>query len=120
MQIAPASDHADVKVDDPAGGYEERGDPLGEHAGVEDRAGVGATLVGGEEVDDRVPADLLLPVAGKADVYRQGSFCCEQRRRLQQQVELALVIGGAACVEVAVADCGLERIALPEVERLRA
>ena len=41
------------------------------HAAVEDQRRIGAALVVLEEVDDRVAADLLLAVAGDADVDRQ-------------------------------------------------
>ena len=77
-----------------------------------------AALVGLEELDDRVAAGLLLAVAAEADVDRQLAGPRELARGGEQHVELALVVDRAAPVEVAVADLGLERIALPELERV--
>jgi len=45
-------------------------------------------------------AGLLLAVAGEADVDRQFAGLGEPASRAQQQVELALVVGDAAGVEV--------------------
>ena len=73
-----------------------------------------------DPVDDRVAADLLLAVAGDAHVHRQRALGGEQRRRLQQQVELPLVVGDPARVEPLVADRRLERRALPQRRAARA
>ena len=81
-------------------------------------AGVGAAVVVGEEVDDRVAADLLLAVAATRTLTGSAPSAASSSRRLQQQVELALVVGDAARVEPLVADLGLERRALPHVERV--
>ena len=80
-------------------------------------AGVGAALVGGQEVDDGMAADLLLAVEGHPDVDRQGALLGEQPRGLQEEVRVPLVVDGAASVEPAVPELRLERIRLPEVER---
>ena len=61
----------EVEVDEPARRDRELGHAARRHAAVEDQRRVGAALVGGEEVDDRVAAGLLLAVAGEADVDRQ-------------------------------------------------
>ena len=53
-------------------------------------------LVGGEEMDDRVAADLFLPVEGNADVDRQRALLGEQAGRLEDQVGVALVVDGPA------------------------
>ena len=82
-------------------------------------ARVRTPLVLCEPVDDRVPADLLLAVAGDADVHGQCVLGGKRRRSLEQQVELALVVGDAARVQPLVADRRLERRALPPVERGR-
>ena len=63
-------------------------------------------------------AGLLLAVAAEADVDRQLARRRELARRGEQHEELALVVDGAAAVEVAVAQLGLERPALPQVERV--
>src|SRR5205814_10137427 len=78
---------------------------------------VRAGVVGGEVVDDRVAADLLLAVAGEAQVDRERVRLDELLRRLEQDEDLALVVGDAARVRPAVPHRQLERLALPEVER---
>ena len=89
-----------------------------DHAAVEDDRRVGAALVGLEELDDRVAAGLLLAVAAEADVDRQLAGLRELARGGEQHVELALVVDRAAAVEVVAADLGLERVRLPELERV--
>ena len=118
MEVARAGAHDQVEVAEPARGHVEGGHAAGDHVAVEDHGRVGAALVGGEEVDDRVAAGLLLAVAGEAEVDRERALGGELLRRLQQQVELALVVGDAAPVEPLVADRRLERLALPELERV--
>src|SRR5262249_1930814 len=71
-----------------------------------------------EELDDGVAARLLLPVAAEADVDRQLAGVGELASGGEEHVELSLVVDGAARVEVAVADLGLERGALPELDRI--
>src|SRR5207245_1721130 len=72
------------------------------HTAVEDDARVGAALVLEDEVDDRMSADFLLPVAGDAEVHRQRAVCAQQLRRLEQREELALVVCDATRVVPAV------------------
>ena len=74
----------------------ERGHVAPDHAAVEDDRRVAAALVGGEEVDDRVPAGLLLAVAAEADVDRQLAGLRELARGDEQHVELPLVVDRAA------------------------
>ena len=119
MEVALARLDPDMEVADSARRDVERRLPAPRHVGVEDHGGVGPALVLADPVDDRVAADLLLAVARDADVDRQRALGGEQRRRLQQQVELALVVGDAACVEPLVPDRRLERRALPQLERRR-
>ena len=96
----------------------ERRDVAADHAAVEDDRRVCAALVGLEELDDRMPAGLLLAVAAEADVHRQLARARELARRGEQHVELALVVDGAAAVQVVAADLRLERVALPQLERV--
>jgi hypothetical protein len=117
MEVVVAGAKPQVVVDEPAGAEIEGGHVLPGHAAVEDEAGVGAALVGGEEVDDRVAAHLLLAVEGDPDVHRQLSRLREERGGLQQEVRVALVVDGAAAVDPPVADLRLEGRRLPEVER---
>ena len=89
------------------------------HCRVEDDARVCTTLVVREELDDRLPADLLLAVACDAQMNGQRTVRGKQRRALQKSPELALVVGHAAGVQPLVANRRLERIAVPELERRR-
>ena len=80
-------------------------------------ADVGPALVRLEEVDDRVTADLLFPVGRDADVHRQRAFRAQELRRLEQGVELSLVVGDPAGVIPTVALGELEGRRLPQLER---
>ena len=75
-----------------------------QHPAVEDHAGVGAALVLRDVVDDRVAADLLLAVEREAEVDRQRARLDEPLRRLEEEPELALVVGDAAPVRPLAAD----------------
>ena len=119
VQIALAGSHAHVEVGDAPGRNLEHGDAGLEHVTVEDHAGVSPTLVRLEEVHDRIASGLLLAVAGEPDVHRQRALGREQRRCLQLEVELALVVGDPSRVEPAVPHGGVERRRLPPLERLR-
>ena len=117
MHVALAGADLDVVADEPARREPELRLLGSRHAAVEDDAGVGPAVVLLEELDNRVTADLLLPVACDADVHRQRVVGAQQLRRLEQGVELALVVGDPARVEPAVALLELERGRLPKVER---
>ena len=84
---------------------------------VEDHARVGAALVLLDEVDDRVAPDLLLAVARDADVHGELGVLRQELRRLDERVQLALVVGDPATVVPAVALRELEGRRLPQVER---
>ena len=64
-------------------------------------------------------ADLLLALHQEAHVHRQLARARELAGHVQQRQEVALVVGGAARVEAAVALGRLERRAVPGVERPR-
>jgi hypothetical protein len=119
VQVASSRPDRDAEPDHAARADEERGHAAPLEARVEDDARVRAPVVGRDPVDDRVAADLLLAVAGDPDVHRKRTLRAEQRGGLQQRIELALVVGDAARVEPLAADRGLERRALPELERRR-
>ena len=119
MEVALARPDPDVEVADSARRDVERRLPAPRHVRVEDHGGVGPALVLADPVDDRMAADLLLAVARDADVHRQRALGGEQRGRLQQKVELALVVGDASGVEPLAPDRRLERRALPQLERRR-
>ena len=59
-------------------------------------AACAATVVGGEKVEDRVSAGLLLAVADEAHVDGQLARGGQLARRGEQQVQLPLVVGDAA------------------------
>ena len=94
------------------------GQVAGDHPAVEDHGGIGATLVGLEELDDRVSAGLLLAVAREAHVDRKLARPRQRARGGQQQVQLSLVVCHPAAVQVLAADLGLERRRLPQLERI--
>ena len=120
VQVALAGPHLDVDADEAAGRELDRRHVAAQHPAVEDHARVGAALVLRDPVGDRVAADLLLAVAGDAEVDRQRARLDEPLRRLEQdEPELALVVGDAAPVRPLAADVELERVGLPELERRR-
>ncbi len=119
MQVPLPGPHLDVEVRDPPRRDLEDRDARLEQVPVEDDTGVAPTLVRRQEVDDRVAAGLFLAVAREPHVDRQRALGGQKRRRLQQEVELPLVVGHAARVEPPVAHRRLERRALPALERLR-
>ena len=83
---------------------------------VEDDACVGTAIVGLEEVDDRVTADLLLAVARNSDVHRQLACLMQQLRGFHEAVELAFVVRDPAAVVPTVALGELKRRRFPELE----
>ena len=89
------------------------------HPAVEDHARVDRSLVGREKPRDRVAARLLLAVAHHPEGHGQRALACQRRDRLELHPELPLVIGDAPRVEPLAAHLGRERIALPELERVR-
>ena len=119
VQVALAGPHGHVEVREPARGDAELRDAALRHAAVEDQRRVRPALVLREEVDDRVAADLLLAVAGDAQVDRQLAGLRELLGRLEQAVELALVVGDAARDEPLAGDGQLERRRVPQLERRR-
>jgi hypothetical protein len=107
-----------MEVGDAAGRDVERRAVARDHAAVEDHRRVGAPLVRRQEVDDRVPARLLFAVAGEAHIDRELAGLSELARGAEQHVQLPLVVGDAAAVEVLAADLRLERRRFPQVERI--
>ena len=99
VQVALARPHLDVeRRSRPRVASSNVGHVAAQHPAVEDDARVGAALVLRDPVDDRVAADLLLAVAREAEVDRQRVRLDEPLRRLEQDAELALVVGDAARV----------------------
>src|SRR5581483_237993 len=117
VEVALAGADVHVEGDQASRRQLEHRQVAAEHAAVEDDRGVRAAAVGGEVVDDRATADLLLPVAREAEVDGQRACLDEPLRGAQQDPELALVVGDAAPVRPLAADRELEGIALPALER---
>ena len=118
VEVALAAAEAEVVVDVAARRDVERRQARADHPGIEDDRRVGPALVGRDEVDERVAGRLLLAVAAEADVDGELAGARELAGRREQHVQLPLVVDGAAAVEIAVADLGLERRTLPEPERV--
>ena len=119
VEVALARANRDVEVAETAHREVELRRAASLHPAVEDDPRVGAALVGGEPVDDRVTTDLLLAVAGEAQVDGKLTRLGEQLRCLEEHPELALVVRHAPSVEPFAAHRGLERRCLPELERRR-
>ena len=89
-----------------------------DHAAVEDDGGGEVALhVGGEVVQDRVAADLLLAVGEHPHVHPELARRREVERRAEERVEVPLVVACPAGVDMAVTHLGLERRARPEIQR---
>ena len=119
VKVAGSRPDPDVQVDEPPRRDVEQRHVALEHPGVEDHAGVGATLVGGEKIDDRLPARLLLAVATKPQVDRQRVGGLQFFGGLELHVELALVVSDPARIDAPVPNSRFEGIRIPEIERRR-
>ena len=97
----------------------DHGRALVDHAGVEHQRAVGSALVLADPPQRRRGPDLLLALDPEAHVHRQLAGARELAPHVEQRQEVALVVRGAARVEAAVALGGLERRAVPGVERAR-
>ena len=114
VQVALAGPHPNVEVDEPAGcDVEHRARRARASPRRRSRAASAPRSSRCEELDDRVAAGLLLAVADEANVDRQLAGPRELLGRLQQRIELALVVGDAARVEPAVADRSARTAASP-------
>ena len=112
---------ADLEVGEhhAARGERQRG-PVGvDHAGVEHDHRVGAARVGAHPLADVVGAGLLGALDQHADVDGQRARLRQLTGHEQQREEVALVVGGAAGVQAAVADRRLERRRVPQLEVAR-
>ena len=121
MQIGPAAAQIDLGVDQAAQAVADRRHAAGEHRGVRDDHDVGAELglVRADEVVEVDAADLLFAFEDDLHVHRQAAVLLEMRLdRLEVHEHLALVVGRAARVDLAVADRRLERRRLPQLERI--
>ncbi len=111
----------DLEVGQPFEAVGDRRHAGGELAGVGDDRVVAGQLVavGGDVSFETRAADLLFPLDQHLDVDRQRAGRLEPGlHRLEVGEHLALVVGGPARIEVAVADGRLERGRQPGPERL--
>ena len=121
MQVAVGPLHVELEVGQPLQAVGDGRHARGELAGVGDDGVVAGQPVGvlghvGLEVD---PADLFLTLDQELDVDGERPGRLEPGLgRLQVGEHLALVVGGAAGVEVAVANRRLERRREPGLQRL--
>ena len=118
VEVAEPGANLHVEVAEAPHGDVEARDVALDHAAVEDDRRVGVAPVGLEPVHDRVAPHLLLAVARDAQVDRELARGREQLRRLEEHVQLALVVDDAAAEEPTVALDELERLGLPELERI--
>ena len=121
VEIALGAAQIDLEVDEAAQAVADRGNAAVEHRRVRDHDDVGGqfVLVGLDEVVEIGGTDLFLTLEDDADVHRQAAVLLQMRLDgLEVHEDLALVVGGAARVDLAVADRGLERRRLPQVERI--
>ena len=78
-----------------------------------------SALCARDEVVEVLAADFLFALEDELHVHRQPAVLLEMRLdRLEVHEHLALVVGRAAGVDLAVADRRLERRRLPQVERI--
>ena len=101
---------------------EQRWNPGGEHGRIGDdhRFGPESFPVRLDEGDEVRRAHLLFALRENDDVDGQAAARGQMRlERLDVQEQLPLVVGGAPCVDAAVADGGLEGGTVPQIERLR-
>jgi hypothetical protein len=101
VQVALADADVDEGLAHAAQPDGDRRRALVDHARVEDDRHVGAALVVADPVGDVAAAALLLALDEDAHVDRQLARGLQLARRVQQRQEVALVIGGAACVQAA-------------------
>ena len=121
MQIALRAAQIDLEVDEAAQAVADRGDAAVEHRRVRDHHDVGGefVLVGLDEVVEIGGPDFFLALEDDADVHRQAAVLLQMRLDgLEVHEDLALVVGGAARVDLAVADRRLEGRRLPQVDRI--
>jgi hypothetical protein len=117
VQFAPPCGQAQLRADRPPQAGGDRGPAPVDHSDVEDQRRREPVLDRCEVVKHRMADDLLLAVGQHAHVHAQLARGGQVERGPQDGVEVALVVGDPAAVEPAVADRGLERRALPQVER---
>jgi hypothetical protein len=121
VQVGRGGAQVDLEVDEPAHGRDQRRHVLGDHPGVRDQDEVAGQAVGvlAEEGVDRGRARLLLALHEELDVHGQAAVGGQQVAHGRDlEVDLALVVGGAAGAQAAVAHGRLERRRRPLLQRV--
>ena len=121
VQVAVQRPDGDLGVADPPERRVHRGDArrIKRRIADERRIGVGALGLDAEQVAQHLPAALLLALDDEVDVERRHAVGIARGLvGLEQAVDLALVVGGAAAVEAPLAHGGVERRRLPLLERI--
>ncbi len=121
VQVGLGPAEIDLVVGQAAQAVADRRNAAIEHRRVadDDDVGVEQVLVGVDEVVEVGAADFLFALEQDLHVDRQASLLLEMRLdRLEVHEDLALVVGRAAGVDLAVAHGGLERRRRPQVERI--
>ena len=121
MQVRLRASEVDLKVDEAAQAVADRRHPAIEHRRIRDDDDIRLELVlvlFDEGVEVR-RADLFLAFENDLDVHGKPAVLLQVRfDGLEVHEHLALVVGGAARVDLAVAHRRLERRRLPEIERI--
>ena len=121
MQVRLAAAQVDLEVGEAAQAVADRRDAAIEHRRVGDHHDVGLeqVLVALDEVVEVGAADFLFALDQELHVHRQVAVLLQVRfDRLEVHEHLALVVGRAARVDLAVADRRLERRRGPQVHRV--
>ena len=103
MEVPLARPDTDVEVTETSKRGVEGRDVAVEHVPVEHDRRIGAALVGGDPLPDRLSADLLLGVEREADVDRELARLGELASGFDEHEQVRLVVGHAAGVQPAVA-----------------
>ena len=118
VQVGAAAAQIDLEVDEAAQPVADRRHAAREHrrVGDDDDVGCEVGLVVADEVVEVRAADFFFAFEDDLDVHRQPAVLLQVRLdRLEVHEDLALVVGGAARVDLAVADRRLEGRRLPQV-----
>ena len=121
VQVGVAASQVDLKVHEPPEPVAHRRHAAREHPriGNDDDVGFQVVLVGADEVVEMLAADFLFALDHELHVHGQAAVLFHVRfDRLEVHEHLALVVGRAARVDLAVADRRLEGRRLPQVERI--
>ena len=122
MEVALGSGGFDFGVDEAAQTDAECWDSLGVKGSVGHQRDVGFELarIVFDVLGDRLAANFLFAFNQELDVQRELAVVDRAQgfNGLDVHVELALVVGRAACIEVALAFSWLERRRKPELERV--